>query len=389
MSVAWVGAGIAAYSAYSNSQTADKAANEQVASGEKANETELKMYNQTRDDNAERRQIGDEAIRRLRYRMGYGGAPGGLGGSGGTATPAESRDQIYNRLASQYTSQAPREFLVPGGARATVLDGGNIKIAGDFFIPTGAGGGEHSSVTNPAGLTLTPEQYKQAAAQWGQLDWVDPYQQGSSNQSALNQAVDREYANALSRSQGSPSGASNDADYGSLDRKFSMADFQADPGYEFRKSEGEKAISRAVNAKGGLYSGAMLKALDRFNQDTASNEYGNAYNRYNNDQTTSFNRNATIAGIGQTANSLLAGVGQNTANQIADNQTGMGNARASGYIGASNALGSGLAQGVNSYQANSLLNSFRQPQSSLISYVPSYANTGNPGGWQSAGNFDF
>lgn len=138
-----------------------------------------------------------------------------------------------------------------------------------------------------------------------------------------------------------------------FNRNFSMTDFQADPGYAFRQSEGRKAIDNSAAARGSSLSGATLKALTRFGQDTASNEYQNSYNRWNNDMSTRFNRLSGIAGTGQTATNQIGSYGQNTANSIAQGNTntannvaantvGAGNARASGYVGMANALGSGL-----------------------------------------------
>jgi hypothetical protein len=153
---------------------------------------------------------------------------------------------------------------------------------------------------------------------------------------------------------------------GNLIKPFSLADFQADPGYGFRVSEGEKAIQRAASGRGGLYSGATLKALARFNQDTASGEYGNAYNRYNTNQSNQFNRLASIAGLGQTATNqvgqagqnaygTIASAGANASNNISQNLIGAGNARASGYVGGANAIGSGINQYLNYNQNQSLL----------------------------------
>lgn len=153
---------------------------------------------------------------------------------------------------------------------------------------------------------------------------------------------------------------------GSLIKPFSLSDFQADPGYGFRVSEGEKAIQRASSGRGGLYSGATLKALARFNQDTASGEYGNAYNRYNTDQSNQFNREASIAGLGQTATNqvgqagqnaygTIASAGANMSNNISQNLLGAGNARASGYVGGANAIGNGISQYMNYNQNQSLL----------------------------------
>lgn len=68
---------------------------------------------------------------------------------------------------------------------------------------------------------------------------------------------------------------------GSLLKPFTNEDFVKDPGYEFRLAEGEKGIDRALAARGGYDSGAALKALGRYNQGFASNEFDNAYNRDN------------------------------------------------------------------------------------------------------------
>lgn len=160
--------------------------------------------------------------------------------------------------------------------------------------------------------------------------------------------------------------ASGTAAGGSLVKPFSLSDFQADPGYDFRLSEGEKGIQRAASARGGLYSGATLKALARFNQDTASGEYGNAYNRYNNDQNNQFSRLASIAGLGQSATNqvgqagqnaygTIASAGANASNNISQNLIGAGNARASGYVGGANAVTGGISQYLNYNQGQNML----------------------------------
>ena len=61
---------------------------------------------------------------------------------------------------------------------------------------------------------------------------------------------------------------------------FGMEQFNADPGYQFRMSEGLKALERSASARGILSSGQTLKDITRFGQDTASQEYQNAFARY-------------------------------------------------------------------------------------------------------------
>jgi hypothetical protein len=143
-----------------------------------------------------------------------------------------------------------------------------------------------------------------------------------------------------------------DADF---KRDFTQADFQADPGYAFRMAEGAKALERSAAARGGLNSGRTLKELTKYSQGVASDEYNNAYNRFNADRDRRFNRLSSLAGVGQTANSTVAQAGQNYANAFGQNVTGAANAGAaarmgqanqfSGLIGSAATLGAGYLAG--------------------------------------------
>ena len=143
---------------------------------------------------------------------------------------------------------------------------------------------------------------------------------------------------------------------GNLLRPFQMSDYTADPGYNFRLSEGIKALDRSAAKRGNLLSGGALKGITRYGQDMASNEYANAYNRFNQDQANQFNRLASVSGLGQTTAQQIGAQGANVAQSIGNTQQGMGNARASGYVGSANALGGGLAGAYNNYQGNQMLN---------------------------------
>lgn len=103
--------------------------------------------------------------------------------------------------------------------------------------------------------------------------------------------------------------------------------FYASPGYQFRMDEGAKGLDRNMAARGLLNSGARGKAMTRYAQGVASDEFGNYMNRL-----------AGAAGIGQTAvNSGNQAAGQYGANMgNAMNQKGM--ARASGYLAQGNAM---------------------------------------------------
>lgn len=145
--------------------------------------------------------------------------------------------------------------------------------------------------------------------------------------------------------------------YGSLTRRFDMqTDYIEDPGYKFRLSEGNKALDRAAAAKGSYFSGRAAKDLTRFAEDSASQEFGNAYDRWDRGNTTTFNRLASVAGVGQTAAGQTQAAGSNYGNQAAANITGIGNATAAGKVGAANALTGGISQGVSMYSNNELVN---------------------------------
>jgi hypothetical protein len=131
-----------------------------------------------------------------------------------------------------------------------------------------------------------------------------------------------------------------------LNRSFTMADYQADPGYDFRMSEGQKAIERSAAARGGLNSGATMKSLTRFSQGTASDEYGKAYDRFNNDRTNRFNKLSALSGVGQVANQGIAAAGQNYGNNVSQNLMEMGNSSSAGIMGQKNAISNDINQGT-------------------------------------------
>ena len=141
--------------------------------------------------------------------------------------------------------------------------------------------------------------------------------------------------------------------YGSLAKAFGLSDFQADPGYDFRMSEGMKALQRSAAAKGGLMSGAAMKDIARYGQDLASNEYQNAYNRYNTNQTNLYNRLSALAGSGQTANNNMAQIGANYGQNAGQSMQNAANYNASGtaantnmWTTGLNSLGGALSKGL-------------------------------------------
>jgi hypothetical protein len=137
---------------------------------------------------------------------------------------------------------------------------------------------------------------------------------------------------------------------------FGMQQFQQDPGYAFRMSEGMKGLERSAAARGGLLSGGMLKGIQRYGQDMASQEYQNAFNRYGVERERRLNPLQSLAGVGQTATnqlgaagreygssagSIMSGQGINSANALLAGQQ----ARSSSYGELGSALGKYLGAG--------------------------------------------
>ena len=143
---------------------------------------------------------------------------------------------------------------------------------------------------------------------------------------------------------------------GKYAKDFSMADFQQDPGYAFRISEGMKALDRTAASRGGLLSGATLRGATRYGQDMASQEYTNAFNRYQTNRSNQLNPLQSLMGAGQTAANNVANAGQNYANQAGNAYMNAGNARASGYVGSANAWTNALGGAVNTYNQNQMMN---------------------------------
>ena len=144
-------------------------------------------------------------------------------------------------------------------------------------------------------------------------------------------------------------------------QQFGMQQFQADPGYGFRMSEGMKALERSAAARGGLLSGATLKGIQRFGQDLGSQEYMNAFNRYQTERAARLQPLQSLAGVGQTTAQQLGQAGQQMASNVGEALTSGAAARASGYVGGANALTQGLGTYLNYSQGQNMLNALRAP----------------------------
>lgn len=140
---------------------------------------------------------------------------------------------------------------------------------------------------------------------------------------------------------------------------FTMAKFQADPGYGFRLKEGLRALENSALARGMGQSGATLRGTTRFGQELASDEFTNAFNRYQAERAARLNPLQSLTGMGQSVASTIAGQAGQLGQNIGANIIGAGNARASGYMGVANALTGGLGQYLNYSQGQDMLKAYR------------------------------
>lgn len=148
---------------------------------------------------------------------------------------------------------------------------------------------------------------------------------------------------------------------------FGMDQFQADPGYAFRLKEGQKALDAQAAARGGLISGNALRAAVGYGQEMGSQEYTNAFNRYQQERAAKLQPLQSLAGVGQTTAANLGAAGAANAGAMGNYLTGGAAARAAGQVGAANAFTGGLGTYLNYNQGNNLVNALNANR-----YAPNY-----------------
>ena len=142
--------------------------------------------------------------------------------------------------------------------------------------------------------------------------------------------------------------------------------FQADPSYDWRKSQGMSAIDKSGSARGRSLSGAQDKALMEYGQGMASQEYQASFNRHWGEQVNRYNMASgeynintnVLQGISQQGLNAAKSIGQagmnyatNVGNIMGRATEYAGNARmeganalAAGEVGSAGALANGVMQ---------------------------------------------
>jgi hypothetical protein len=142
-------------------------------------------------------------------------------------------------------------------------------------------------------------------------------------------------------------------------KPFDMATFAQDPSYQFRLDQGNKSLERSAAARGGLISGNTGGALMNYGQGLASQEYNNAFNRYQTERNATLAPYMTLAGYGANANALTANAGATNAANVGNMLTSGAAAQAAGYMGGANAVGQSVGQYLNYNQGNNLIATLR------------------------------
>jgi hypothetical protein len=238
-----------------------------------------------------------------------------LGGGGGAAAGGNFLTNLAGSGASSY--------MVPGAMVANALIGSSAARSA----------ASTQAEAQQRALDLQALQYQQQRAD------LQPFV--SAGATAQNRLLD---LMGLSKNTGAEG-------FGRYTKDFSMSDFEADPGYGFRFSEGQKALERNAAARGGFMSGAALKAAARYGQEMGSQEYQNAFNRYQTNRANQLNPLGSLLSSGQAAATNQAGAAGNYGAQAGQGMTNIGAANAAGTMASANALGNALGQYLN-YSSN-------------------------------------
>lgn len=295
----------------------EKASKESVA-------LQKQIYDQTRQDVQPWYSLGTGAVDKLGVL---------LGTSGGPASAAD-RGNLIEQYTPQFTSTQTQQ---PAQG-----------VGGDFWLDTQTGRTYQASPVEGGHKVLSfdstnyyvgePEgsnfdgNYRNRFTQLGN----SPQSTSTVDTQGLNAYVD----NLLAQQADA---AKNDPSYGSLLKSFGMDEYKADPGYQFRQDEAQKALERQMAAQGVTLGGAgagqinpqAYRAMNELTQNLASQEYGNAYQRYTADNLNKFNMLMGAAGMGQNSTGIMAQTGQNYGNAASQSVTDLASAQQNAQLGKS------------------------------------------------------
>ena len=269
----------------------------------------------------------------------------GAGGYGAAASPAELAAAAGGVGAGSFLSN----LLPKTPAELAALASGVGSVASGVI---GANAAEKAAQTQADAAVkaaqIQQEMFNTINAQGA------PYR--ASGYNALNQ-IGSMMPGQYSKYDASGKLIGTDTGTGYFTQQYGPEQFQKDidPGYAFRLQQGQMANQRASNLAGGLIGGNALRGMQDYTQGMASQEFGNAFNRFQTQRGNIYNTLAGIAGIGQTAQGQANTLAQN--NATAQGQLGVGAAaaQAAGQIGQAAGYGGALTGAGNAFMLAQLL----------------------------------
>jgi hypothetical protein len=128
--------------------------------------------------------------------------------------------------------------------------------------------------------------------------------------------------------------------------KADFSSFSTSPDFQFNLGQGQDAINRSAAARGGLLSGAAVKAGETYATGLANQNFGDYVSRLQG-----------VSGSGQAATNATQVAGTNMANNNSNALMAAGNARASAY----NDIGQTVGNTANSLGSSFLLYKYLNP----------------------------
>lgn len=304
--------------------------------------------------------------------LGEGGAAAGAGGAGGTGgaglsgaqAAAEAASQLGAWSAANPVTASELSALIPGfGAEAATLgttglnalragelasyatsgampssaavSGGNMGILDSLGSLFGGSGSMGNSLLNLGGNLLSGYMQSNAAG-----NAADAQAAAAAQANAL-----QKYMYDTTRADYAPYRQAGTDALGKIQALLANpATITGDPGYQFGLDQGTKALQNSATGRGMTYSGQQAKALQQYGQDYAGTKLNESYNRL-----------ASLAGVGQQATGSTSAAGSNYANQAGNALMQAGNANASGYIGSNNAWTNAIGNSLNNWNQQNLL----------------------------------
>lgn len=258
---------------------------------------------------------------------------------------------IVGGLAKKSAAESAAEIQAKAAAEAGAKVEQTVKDVNPAILSTAKTAGD-----NAVNLAATSSDAATASAAKAAQDAKDTAALGNANVNAATKTAN-DLLNPYSSAGADASGTLQKGLVagGDFNKTPTLQDLQIDPGYAFRLQQGSLALDRSAAARGGATSGGAGRAQTNFAQGAASQEYQNAFSRFETSTQNRYNQLSGVANRGLTAgttqgnnlyNAATYGAGtNNTATQYG----GTLNTQATEYGGT-------LNQGANQYQGTANIN---------------------------------